>query len=156
MKYIVDIQNDSDFKNIPNDERFQLWVDTVLNEKNLGNAEVTIRIVDEDDSATLNEKYRNKKGATNVLSFPANIPKEIDLDHRLLGDLIVCAPIVEKEAIKDDIQLEAHWAHMIIHGILHLLGLEHDSETQAVEMESTEIALLEKLGYTNPYLMESK
>jgi probable rRNA maturation factor len=108
-----------------------------------------VRIVDEQESAELNEQYRHKKGATNILSFPVEIPEGIDLN--LLGDLVICAPVLEQEAQQQNKVLAHHWAHIIIHGVLHLLGYDHLDDEQAEDMENKEIALLQKLNIPNPY-----
>ena len=96
-----------------------------------------------------NARYRHKPGPTNVLSFPfeADIPLEVPL----LGDLVICAAVVEREAREQDKPIEAHWAHMLVHGTLHLLGYDHVTDAQAHEMETTEIQLLQQLGFSNPY-----
>lgn len=115
-----------------------------------------IRIVDEKESAELNQHYRHKPGPTNVLSFPFEWPEGLDrLEHEdttLLGDLIICAPVVEREAIAQNKPLLHHWAHMTVHGLLHLRGYDHIEEHEAEEMEIKEIAILKKLHIENPYL----
>jgi len=114
-----------------------------------GDAELLIRLVDRQESRELNAQYRHKNKATNVLSFPADLPEEIGL--RLLGDIIICAPIVADEAREQHKTAEAHWAHLTIHGILHLLGHDHQAEEEASEMESLEIRILQSLGFPDPY-----
>jgi probable rRNA maturation factor len=110
---------------------------------------MVIRIVDEDESAQLNETYRHKSGATNVLSFPFDVPEGIELN--LLGDLVICAPVLSREADTQNKTIMAHWAHIIIHGTLHLLGYDHIDDVDAQEMEEKEIALLQTLSISNPY-----
>lgn len=112
-------------------------------------AELAIRVVDVPESARLNEDYRGKQGATNVLSFPADLPAG-ELAH-VLGDIVVCGPVVEAEAREQGKPGEAHWAHMIVHGVLHLLGYDHQQAGQAEEMEKLEAAILARLGYPDPY-----
>lgn len=112
-------------------------------------AELTVRIVDIDESQQLNFDYRGKEKPTNVLSFPFQNPPGITLP--LLGDLVICKQVVEKEAIEQHKLLAAHWAHMVIHGTLHLLGYDHIIETQALEMENLETTLLVELGFPAPY-----
>ena len=112
-------------------------------------AEVTIRIVDEKESNSLNAKWRNINSATNVLSFPSG--RIGSIESNLLGDIVICAPVVEREAEEQGKKNEAHWAHMVVHGILHLLGYDHIKVRDAGEMESIEIKILETLGYENPY-----
>ena len=132
----------------PSEAQIQLWIDTALTDIQR-DTEIVVRIVDEQESAELNETYRHKQGATNILSFPVEIPEGIDLN--LLGDLVICAPVLEKEAQQQGKILDHHWAHIIIHGVLHLLGYDHLDDEQAEEMESKEIILLQKLNIPNPY-----
>jgi len=112
-------------------------------------AELSVRIVDEEEGAQLNQAYRHKQGATNVLSFPFEAPPYID--SPLLGDLAICAPVVEREAREQGKAADAHWAHMVVHGTLHLLGYDHQDAAQAREMEAREIEILMRLGYPDPY-----
>ncbi|MCK9619005.1 MAG: rRNA maturation RNase YbeY [Methylobacter sp.] len=126
----------------------QLWVDTTLADYDQ-DTEIVVRIVDEQESAELNEQYRHKSGATNILSFPVDLPEGIELD--LLGDLVICAPVVEKEALEQGKTLTHHWAHIIVHGVLHLLGYDHIEDDEAELMENKEIAILNKLLIDNPY-----
>jgi probable rRNA maturation factor len=114
-----------------------------------GDASVVIRLVDEAESAGLNMAYRHKEGATNVLSFPFEAPPGIDEAH--LGDLVICAPVVAREAAEQGKTPEAHWAHMVVHGMLHLQGYDHIEEIDARRMEALEIMILDRLGYDNPY-----
>ena len=111
---------------------------------------LSIRVVDKNESAELNLRYRNKQGPTNVLSFPAELPEHLKLP--LLGDLVICAPLITEEAQQQGKPELAHWAHMVIHGTLHLLGYDHQNEADAELMENHEITILQNLGYTNPYL----
>jgi len=150
VNYAVDLQIESENPTIPNQFLIQRWINEALQSR-LEDAELTIRIVDEAESAELNLTYRNKQGPTNVLSFPADIPEEVELEKQLLGDLIICAPIVEREAKQQEKTSEAHWAHMVIHGTLHLLGYDHIEDKDADIMEGIEIKLLEQLGYPAPY-----
>jgi probable rRNA maturation factor len=132
----------------PSAAQIQLWIDTALADLEQ-DTEIVVRIVDAQESAELNQQYRHKQGATNILSFPVEIPEGIDLN--LLGDLVVCAPVLEQEALQQGKNIADHWAHIIIHGALHLLGYDHLDDEQAEEMESKEIALLQKLNIPNPY-----
>jgi probable rRNA maturation factor len=132
----------------PSAAQIQLWIDTALADLEQ-DTEIVVRIVDAQESAELNQQYRHKQGATNILSFPVEIPEGIDLN--LLGDLVVCAPVLEQEALQQGKNIADHWAHIIIHGVLHLLGYDHLDDEQAEEMESKEIALLQKLNIPNPY-----
>ncbi|MDD5228302.1 MAG: rRNA maturation RNase YbeY [Methylococcales bacterium] len=145
---IVEIQRICATDSQPNDAQLESWVNTVL--ANLDDdSEIVIRIVDEIESAQLNETYRHKQGATNILSFPVDVPDEIELN--LLGDLVICAPVLEREATEQNKPLHNHWAHIVIHGTLHLLGYDHIEDTDAEEMETKEIALLQTLSIPNPY-----
>lgn len=136
-------------KNLPQADDFQTWVDAALSKYNKP-FELTVRIVDITESQSLNLQYRDKDKPTNVLSFPFEVPDGVDLD--LLGDLIICKAVVEQEATEQNKTLQAHWAHMVIHGCLHLLGFDHISEDEALEMEGLEIDILAQLGFANPYI----
>ncbi|QDC46738.1 rRNA maturation RNase YbeY [Candidatus Methylopumilus universalis] len=120
------------------------WLSPIVDK----NAEITIRIVDNDESINLNNIYRKKKYPTNVLSFL------VDDEVHLIGDIVLCAPVIEKEALEQSKKLEAHYAHLIIHGALHLYGYDHENKKDADIMEAKEIKILTKLGYKNPYLIE--
>ena len=113
--------------------------------------ELVVRVVDEMESAELNQQYRHKSGATNVLSFPFEVPPGVPLEELPLGDLVVCAPVIQREAREQDKTEGAHWAHMVVHGVLHLLGLDHIDPQQAVVMEEKEVGILKQLGISNPY-----
>lgn len=143
----VDVQRESDSDLIPVDASLQNWAQRALSE--FDQACLTIRVVDEQESADLNKRFRSTEGATNVLSFLADIPPEVG--SPLLGDIVICAPVVAAEAVNQGKDLQAHWAHMVIHGVLHLIGFDHQSEADALAMESREIELLAGLGFPNPY-----
>jgi probable rRNA maturation factor len=113
-----------------------------------------VRIVDEQESAELNEQYRHKQGPTNVLSFPFECPPGVELN--LLGDLVICAPVVQREAQQQQKQELAHWAHMVVHGTLHLLGYDHLQQDEAEAMENREIRIMEDLGYSDPYRLNEE
>ena len=147
MNYL-DFQVVSKSKSLPSKEQFQCWVDAILSDESQ-NSEIVIRIIDEAEMILFNEQYRDKKGPTNILSFPFDVPEGIESD--LLGDLLVCAPIVEKESQQQKKILDHHWAHMIVHGVLHLLGYDHINESDAEEMETLEIEILIKIKIENPY-----
>lgn len=148
MTVTLDLQLACEDNTIPEVEDFQCWVDTALGSYNKP-FELTIRIVEVEESQTLNAQYRDKDKPTNVLSFPFDVPEGIEMD--LLGDLVVCANVVKQESIEQNKPLKHHWAHMIIHGCLHLLGYDHISDEEAVEMENIEIQLLKKLSIADPY-----
>ena len=145
----IDVQRIAHAENLPSDEDFAVWVNAALGQYNKP-FELTIRLVDESESQELNSQYRQKDKPTNVLSFPFEVPEGIELN--LLGDLVICIQVVEAEAKQQQKTLSAHWAHMVIHGCLHLLGFDHISDEEAEEMESLEIDILAKLGFNNPYL----
>jgi len=147
MDVDLDIQREVD--GLPKDEELLAWVKEVLKVEQHGDTELTIRFVSEEESAELNEQYRNKKNSTNILSFPFEKPEEVELN--LLGDLVVCSDIVKKEALEQQKEELAHWAHMIVHGTLHLLGYDHVTDTEASIMETKEIKILSQLGYSDPY-----
>ena len=143
--------------NIPEIDLIESWVKAAIiigSETLRDEAELTIRMVDIQESQSLNLQYRAKDKPTNVLSFPFEGPKGIELP--LLGDLVICKQVVEQEASDQNKALQAHWARMIIHGTLHLLGYDHIIEAKAIEMETFETDLLTSLGYPDPYLSEKE
>lgn len=147
------VQNASSAADLPTFETFLTWVNLA---RQGDDGEVTLRIVDEAESAQLNQQFRNKSGATNVLSFPVAdlempLPPDVVPD---LGDLVICAPLVASEAAEQNKPLEAHWAHLTLHGMLHLRGFDHQDDDQAERMENLEIELLHQLGIANPYLTD--
>ncbi len=148
MAITLDLQNACSNENIPSLVQFQQWLNASLLPK-YDNTELTIRLVEINESQQLNAQYRHKNKPTNVLSFPFEIPTGIELN--LLGDLVICADIVESEAKEQNKALEAHWAHMVVHGCLHLLGYDHINDNDAEQMETLEIDILTKLGFNNPY-----
>ena len=133
----------------PSSQQIRSWVETVLNDR-LEEAELTVRIVGCEEIQTLNRTYRNKDKPTNVLSFPFEAPEGVDLP--LLGDVIICADVVANEAAEQGKPLISHWAHMVVHGVLHLLGYDHIDDEEAAEMEGLEIEILSILGIANPYI----
>jgi probable rRNA maturation factor len=147
----VDVQYASEVINVPGQAEFLGWVAAALDGLT-DPVEVVIRVVDADESASLNESYRDKLGPTNVLSFSMDVPPDVDVP--LLGDLVICAPVVQQEALDQGKVEKAHWAHMVVHGVLHLLGYDHDEPDKAGRMEQREIEILERLGYGNPYVEE--
>lgn len=149
MSIILDLQVITTNQKIPEPDQIQQWINASLLPEH-ENTELTIRIVDIDESQTLNHQYRGKNKATNVLSFPFEVPEGIPLN--LLGDLVICAEIVAREAEQQHKTQTEHWAHMVIHGCLHLLGYDHIEENDAVQMENLEIDILAKLGFNNPYI----
>lgn len=145
MSVHVDIDN-QDF-NIPDDTKIQNWLNQVLSQHN--DAQISIKIVSLDEMRSINLQYRQKDKPTNVLSFPSNLPEGLPITF--LGDLVLCPQVIEQEALEQNKSLESHWAHMMVHGTLHLLGYDHEIETDAQKMENLEINILDTLGFTNPY-----
>ncbi|GAA5524032.1 endoribonuclease YbeY [Microbulbifer aestuariivivens] len=144
----LDVQRASSARDLPTDEQIRQWVTATL-EGLREQAEVSVRIVDADESRALNHQYRGKDKPTNVLSFPAELPKGVDLP--LLGDLVICAPVVASEAAEQHKAAPAHWAHMVVHGTLHLLGYDHIDDAEAEIMENLEVRVLARLGIADPY-----
>ena len=148
MIHTVDVQFAVDKAKVPDAEQFTVWANAALASVDT-DSELTIRVVDETEGSQLNEAWREKNGPTNVLSFPAELAEEIQ--PKLLGDIVICAPVVAREASEQGKTAEAHWAHMVIHGTLHLLGYDHIDNMDAERMESLEIEILNKLDLDNPY-----
>ncbi|AZL66842.1 rRNA maturation RNase YbeY [Pseudomonas oryziphila] len=144
----LDLQRATDAAS-PDDAAFRRWCELALRQRS-ADSEMTIRLVDEAEGRELNHTYRHKDYATNVLSFPADVPDDL-LDIPLLGDLVICVAVVEREAQEQGKSLEAHWAHLVIHGCLHLLGYDHIDDDEAEEMEALERELLAELGHPDPY-----
>ena len=145
---LLDIQRATALEGLPADTDLERWA-AVAFEDDARNAEITIRLVGDEESARLNAVYRKKAGPTNVLAFPFEAPPGTESD--LLGDLVICAPVVAREATEQGKPDKAHWAHMVIHGILHLRGYDHETAAGAEQMESLERALLSRLGFGDPY-----
>ena len=148
---VVTVQNSSGVAGVPSPAQLRKWARLALADEVRG--ELTVRIVDEKESAALNSRYRGKKGATNVLSFGAELPPGAAAAKGLLpfGDVVICAPVVEREAREQRKTAQAHWAHMVIHGTLHLQGYDHEKARDAGAMEARERALLARLGFPDPY-----
>lgn len=149
MAIILDIQSASSSEDAPDEQSIKRWVSAALGSKT-GDTELSVRIVDEHEGQQLNETYRGASGPTNVLSFPfdADIPEPLPL----IGDIVICAPVVAREAKQQNKKLKAHWAHMIIHGVLHLLGYDHQNDSDAVIMETLETEIMQELGFPPPYI----
>ncbi|MDC0000122.1 rRNA maturation RNase YbeY [Porticoccaceae bacterium] len=148
MNISIDIQVACSSEDAPDEDSMQRWVSAaVRNERDA--AELSVRLVDEQESATLNQQYRGKSGPTNVLSFPfdAVVPEPLPM----LGDLVICAPVVVREAQEQNKTAEAHWAHMTVHGVLHLLGYDHVGDNDAEVMEALETDIIKGLGFPAPY-----
>lgn len=145
----VHVQRASSADAVPPDAQLQNWARAALDAAQPLRREVTLRLVDETEGAALNRRYRGKDYATNVLSFPFEPPPGVDTG--LLGDIVICAPVVLHEAVEGNIAVEAHWAHMIVHGVLHLCGYDHERDADAAVMERLETEVLADLGFDDPY-----
>lgn len=133
---------------LPDETACQRWADTAL--LNNDNCVASLQIVTAGEMQQLNNDYRGKDRPTNVLSFPMTVPAEVGIN--LLGDIAACAEVIAHEAEQQGKTLDAHWAHMIVHGMLHLQGYDHIDDAEAEEMEGLEIKLMQQLGFENPYI----
>ena len=155
MELTVDLQISEKLEpsTVPNKQDMSQWIkasiETAALTRTMKEIEVSIRVVDQDESQLSNLNYRQQNKPTNVLSFPAELPDYLDLP--LLGDLLICAPILEQEAKSQNKKEIDHWAHIIVHGTLHLLGYDHIEDSQALEMETLEIEILKQFHINNPY-----
>ena len=148
----VDLQIATEnIEGLPTEDQIVQWATAAVQPEG-DEVEMTVRIVDEAESHELNLTYRGKDRPTNVLSFPFECPDEVELP--LLGDLVICRQVVEREAAEQEKPLMAHWAHMVVHGSLHLLGYDHIEDDEAEEMESLETQIMQGLGFDDPYLAE--
>lgn len=152
----VIIQRAAESQSLPSDTQLTKWASTAL-ENRVPTAELTIRIVEKDEITELNSTYRQKNKPTNVLSFPFDdMPDEMQDEIPLLGDIIICADVIEEEALAQQKTLESHWAHMVVHGTLHLLGYDHEENDEAEIMEAEEIKIMQALGFNNPYAISEE
>lgn len=145
------LQRASDAPELPSEDQFARWAAAALRGQRGATAELTIRLVDELEGAELNRRYRGKDGPTNVLSFPFEPPPGLPAELPLLGDLVVCAPLVPREAAELGKPVAAHWALLVVHGVLHLIGYDHQAEAEATEMAAVESVILHELGFDDPY-----
>ena len=155
QRFIIDIQNNvagAMRALLPEKIWVRRWVRAVFMQESVACAELTVRFVDEPEMIALNTQYRGQPTATNVLSFVATLPDAVILEVPFLGDVVLCAPVIAREAQAETKPLVAHWAHLILHGTLHLLGYDHQTAEEAQCMESKEITLLQQWNYPNPYL----
>jgi probable rRNA maturation factor len=159
MSIVVNTQYALSSQGLPTAGEIENWAQAAIDASAQAdqhiNAELTVRIVDEEEGAALNQAYRQRPGATNVLAFPFEPPLQKTPAagmQNYLGDLAICAPVVEREAREQHKVTIAHWAHMVVHGSLHLLGYDHNDDDQAEAMETLEINILTRIGYANPYL----
>lgn len=148
MSFRVNVQIVTDEDEAPGDDALAEWARHALGVTARA-AEMTVRVVGLEEGRELNEHWRQGSGATNVLSFPI---QDLRVKPDLLGDVVICAPVANSEAERDGKDRCAHWAHLVIHGTLHLLGHDHDHDAEAKEMEALERTLLRELGYPDPYL----
>ena len=153
MSYYIDIQNATNEK-LPIAEEKLVHLASLALRDHQSQGELTIRIVNTDEMLHLNHIYRKQNKTTNVLSFPSTIPNHISLDNPFLGDIVICATVLQNESELLQKQLLEHWALMVIHGVLHLLGYDHIDDNDAQKMQAIEIQLLAELGYANPYYIE--
>lgn len=150
----IDIQIACTVDSIPDEQAIQSWLNDVIGSAGGGSREISVRIVDEDEGRALNKQYRQQDKATNVLSFPAVGADESDLPPELsqtLGDIVICGPVVEREAAEQNKEVASHWAHLLVHGALHLLGFDHETDEDADAMEKLETSLLAARGIDDPY-----
>ena len=148
----IDVQIGLKGADLPSIDQINQWVNAALRGER-ADAQLAIRFVDEDEGASLNNTFAGKEYATNVLSFPADVPPGLDID--LLGDIAICAPVVDREAIEQGKSNNAHHAHLVVHGVLHLLGMDHQDDAEAQAMEAAERAILAELGFADPYASTS-
>ena len=153
MTVQVDVQNATDDDTAPKTAEVESWVARTVNVVGVDrHTEVSVRIVDASEIQALNREYRGKDKSTNVLSFPAGEVEGLPADvPRLLGDIVVCAEVVRTEAAEQGKDVADHWAHMLVHGTLHLLGHDHETDAEAVEMEALEARILSNFGVPDPY-----
>ena len=157
-QFSVELQNPYEFESLPELTDIQMWcISAIQNKDSADKSGVVVRVVDDAESAELNQSYRGKQGPTNVLSFPNELPEfmldipELNQQMMSLGDLVVCEPLLRQEALEQGKEVHIHWAHLIIHGVLHLQGYDHIDDQEAMVMERLEIDIMEKLGFDNPY-----
>lgn len=150
----LDLQLRSRAAHVPTRAQFLRWVKAALAGRLELPAELTLRVVGPAEMQALNREYRDRDYPTNVLSFPFEQPPGVELPLRVLGDIVLCAQTVQREARAQGKPVASHWAHLTVHGVLHLLGMDHLDKRDAARMEGAEIAVLASLGIPNPYLTE--
>ena len=150
MNIQIDVTNSHNYAEIPSEKDFTIWALAALHDQ-FDQVDLSICLVNLEESADFNQRYRHKEGPTNVLSFPFEVPEGFELDTHSLGDLIICVPLMAREAREQNKDLHFHWAHLVIHGVLHLQGFDHVEEDEAVAMELTETKILQSLNFPNPY-----
>ncbi len=150
MKLQLNVQYVVARTGVPAKPTIRRWAHAALKGLRRRRAALGVRIVGSSEAASLNSRFRHKNYPTNVLSFPFEAPPGVRSE--LLGDLVICAPVVRREACAQHKPVRAHWAHMVVHGILHLRGYDHRNRRDAAVMENREIRILKELGFTSPYL----
>lgn len=153
MTYYIDIQNATENASPLTEDQVNKWASLALRDQQT-DAELTIRLVSPQEMIDLNHTYRKQNKTTNVLAFPCSLPDDIELECPLLGDVIICPEVLLEESIQFNKSLEEHWALIVIHGVLHLLGYDHIEDKDALIMQGIEVKLLAELGYANPYDLE--
>lgn len=153
MTIQLELQCATSATGIPTNDLLQSWAEAAL-QPDCQATELVIRVVDEAESAELNQTYRARSGPTNILSFPFQPPPLVP--NTLLGDLVICAPLVKKEAAEQEKTEQAHWAHLVVHGVLHLQGYDHQTPTEADKMEAQERRILAQFGFADPYAIEQQ
>lgn len=148
----IEVDKQLDDASLPSADDCRRWALAAISAAQQGEGDIAIQLVDSDSIRQLNRDFRHKDAATNVLSFPFEMPAGISGVAPILGDLMICAEVVAREAEEQQKPLDAHWAHMVVHGTLHLLGYDHIDDADAERMEALEIDILAQLGYANPYL----
>lgn len=146
---MIVIQNSINFK-LESEKAFTDQLQSALDDLNKADGELLIRFVSSQEIQKLNKAYRHQDKTTNVLSFPSDLP--IEIDESILGDVVICIEVVEREARQQNKQFSDHLMHMAIHGMLHLLGFDHNEENEALEMEALEVKILATMNIVNPYV----
>jgi len=160
-KVAIAVQIVSDVESVPDEQAIQSWIEEAISCSGSAGAstrEISVRVVDEEEGRALNNQYRQQDTATNVLSFPAVGAGESDLPSELsqsLGDIVICGPVVEREAAEQNKKVASHWAHLLVHGALHLLGYDHETDQDAAVMEQLEIEILAARGIDDPYAVKN-
>lgn len=161
MTPVIDLHTDLPPEGLPDAASVTLWAETAARLAGGARGEIAIRLIDEEESRALNHEFRGRDYATNVLSFPFEMSDDLPLELQaelgdgIIGDIAICAPVVAREALEQGKPVQAHWAHMVVHGVLHLLGHDHVDDSGAEIMEALEIRILAELGFANPYFTET-
>lgn len=158
---VIDLHTDLPAAGLPDAASVTHWAETAARLAGGARGDIAIRLVDEAESRALNHEFRGRDYATNVLSFPFELPDDLppglqaELGDGIIGDIAICAPVVAREALEQGKPEQAHWAHMVVHGVLHLLGHDHVDDSGAEIMEALEVRILAELGFANPYFTET-